>query len=661
MKAKGYFFFHLNLAFSSIDEGDWPIVIDKCYWPLLNIISDLQLPLGIEMSGWTLSSIQKVCPTWVSELRKYIAEGKCELIGSGYCQMISPLVPYEVNIQNQKIGLECYKTILNVTPKIALVNEMAFSDAVIDLLAEVGYSAFIMDSNNVGLALGGENNLPTFGQGTGAATLPILWAESIMFQKLQQVSHGNISMDDYLTFIAERISRGCTLLPIYSNDAEIFDFRPGRFSAEAATKPEGEWSKLREALRKLSDNLDVEFISPSEAIQAQLSSCPAGTASLTSAGYPVVVKKQPKYNIARWAVTGRDDTWLNTMCFRIYERLIASNKKDDEKWKNICELWSSDLRTHLTEKRWSETNSRIKKTLAVEKVSDQYGIPLNIPAVEIGHPEITLRGFQRRYFGDGIYVELKNKFVNVVLNLRRGLTIEKLAFASHGFESCVGKVPHGFNPSISDGFDYYSGGVVIELPKALSKVTDLVPVNAQYSLATSGALLVKAVIETPFGQIVKVIEISSLDESMKCLYKFNKMKRYIGSVRVGNFTLSPRFSEAFEYYAFHAGGPAPSKLQVDQPFEQSKSATTYVSSSRGFCSTSGKVELNCGSKSLGFSWDNSVCAPLCLLDHSTVKTRLGFSICEFDETSRESSGLGDLCLELSPGTSSGRWLEPSAT
>lgn len=654
MQPKAHLFFHLNLAFSSIDKRDWPRVIDKCYWPLLDIISDQNIPLGIEVSGWTLNSILEVSPKWVCEFKRLLDQGKCELIGSGYCQIISPLVPYEVNIQNHKIGLEIYNDLLNVVPKIALVNEMAFSDAVIDLLTEVGYTAFIMDRDNVNLALGGLGKLPTVGKGTGAATLPILWADSILFQKLQHLSHGNISMDDYLAFIAVKISEGRELLPVYSNDAETFDFRPGRFAEEGVSNPEGEWLRIRDALQNLRDKLNLDFILPSAALEVQTSSSRPVCTSLTSAAYPVVVKKQPKYNIARWAVTGRDDTWLNTMCFRIYEKLTTSSQENVEKWKNLCELWSSDLRTHLTEQRWSEAKSKVKETLAVENITDRYGISLNKPVKSYGDAEEMLGSFQRRYTGDGVYVELKNQHVCVLLNLRRGITIEKLEFASHGFESCIGRIPHGFHEVISEGFDYYSGGVIVDLPKSLSKLTDLKPVSPEYYVSTNGALSIKAEIATPSGEIVKVVEISSLSESIRCIYQFNGIKRDVGSVRVGNFTLSPKFSDAFESYAFHSGGHNPSVYQVQRPFEQSNAASRYVSSSRGFLATAGKVNLNFGAHSLDVTWDNALCAPLCLVDHSEVKTRLSFSICEYDETSRESDRLGELCLKLSPGTLNGK-------
>ena len=65
---------------------------------------------------------------------------------------------------------------------------------------------------------------------------------------------------------------------------------------------------------------------------------------------------------------------------------------------------------------------------------------------------------------DGILLRISTKKMDVTLNLRRGLAINSLAFASHQMIACVGTLPHGYFSSIALGADYYSGGVVIELP-----------------------------------------------------------------------------------------------------------------------------------------------------------------------------------------------------
>ena len=74
MKQKAYLFFHLNLAFSSIETENYSTVISKCYDPLLDIIDDLGIPVGIELSGWTLEQIQFLRPDWVSRFKSLLSQ-----------------------------------------------------------------------------------------------------------------------------------------------------------------------------------------------------------------------------------------------------------------------------------------------------------------------------------------------------------------------------------------------------------------------------------------------------------------------------------------------------------------------------------------------------------------------------------------------------------
>ena len=50
------------------------------------------------------------------------------------------------------------------------------------------------------------------------------------------------------------------------------------------------------------------------------------TLSLESAACPVPVKKQRKYNLARWAVTGRDNIAINAACQRIYRGMLRQRR-----------------------------------------------------------------------------------------------------------------------------------------------------------------------------------------------------------------------------------------------------------------------------------------------------------------------------------------------
>ena len=116
--------------------------------------------------------------------KNLLNEHKCELIGSGYSQLIGPLVPYNVNFWNQKLGLETYLDILETKPDIVLVNEMAFSSSMVDIYNEFNFKGMIMDRDNVRLAIG-PKKLPTKAQGLKNNSIQILWSDSILFQKIQ--------------------------------------------------------------------------------------------------------------------------------------------------------------------------------------------------------------------------------------------------------------------------------------------------------------------------------------------------------------------------------------------------------------------------------------------------------------------------------------------
>ena len=126
MNNKGYLFFHLNLMFSSIAEEQRMLVINQCYWPILQIAKELSYKITIEATVITLLIIKELDCKWIKELTKLISENKIEFIGSGYSQIIGPIVPKEVNQKNLELGLDNYHKIIGIRPKIFLINEMSF-------------------------------------------------------------------------------------------------------------------------------------------------------------------------------------------------------------------------------------------------------------------------------------------------------------------------------------------------------------------------------------------------------------------------------------------------------------------------------------------------------------------------------------------------------
>src|SRR4030081_1893755 len=100
--------FHLNLAFSSIEENERSFVIERCYWPLLALAAT-HGTIGLQVTGSTLENIEARRPAWVRRFRDLVQAGKTELIGSGYTQLMGPLVPAKLVTANLKIGNAVYR------------------------------------------------------------------------------------------------------------------------------------------------------------------------------------------------------------------------------------------------------------------------------------------------------------------------------------------------------------------------------------------------------------------------------------------------------------------------------------------------------------------------------------------------------------------------
>lgn len=650
---QGYLIFHLNLAFSSIRTEDRLEVIRKCYWPLLTLSERAGVPVGIELTGWTLQQIAMLDPSWVEQFRKMLAAKQCELIGSGWSQLIGPLVPYEVNYHNQRLGLEAYREMLGVTPEIALVNEMAFSTGMVDLYAEAGYDGIVMDRDNVRLSLGLEHEpisaTPTHAAGCGDLSLPVLWSDSILFQRLQRVVHGDIPVAEYLEYVKKRAGLDQVCLPVYCNDAEIFDYRPGRFTAESSLHPDGEWQRMFNVLQRLQDDLKMEWLSPSQALD-RVRSEPANRAILSSTAYPIPVKKQAKYNVNRWAVTGRDDLWLNTMCHRIHQGLVRRGESSTEAWKNLCELWASDYRTHITDDRWQEA------LCGVDRMLSQYGGFLSEPIVNATIADSRLSSPDLRIEKDeeDIFWTISTGRVHLTLNVRRGLAIRSLAFREHDFQPVIGTLPQGYFSSIRLGADFYSGGVLIDMPGKRSRVTDLERVVPHIHHADN-VLHVSAAVPMSGGVMNKKILIDLLSGKVVIEYDFNDIKRPMGIVRAGILTLLP---EAWAYpLQLHCvnGGKMSETFTLDINTDHGDAATTFVSSTASFGATDGHMVIeDTANRVLSLRWKPSECAVAPMLKHQSINgshlTRFFFSLCEMDDTFRPDGRLLPFSLEISAGS-----------
>jgi len=590
--------FHLNLAYSSIEEEQRPQVIQRCYWPLLRLARRYGLPFGIEASAYTLEAVAGIDQKWIDELRALTTNGPCEFVGSGYAQIIGPLAPAEVNAANLRLGNAAYQELLGFRPTIALVNEQAYSAGLLQHYKDAGYKAIVMEWDNPARWHPDWSQewryLPQIACGQHGEELPVIWNKSIAFQKFQRYAHSEMDLPEYLDYLAKHVGQEDRAFPLYGNDVEVFDFRPGRYQTEPALKPESEWQRIDALLQQLLADQRYRLIQPSQVLALTGSPNAAQRLHLETAQDPVPVKKQEKYNLNRWAVTGRNDLAINTSCRRIYEVLKKGPRSQDASydacWRELCYLWSSDFRTHITEKRWLAYLDRLRR------FEERLGIHAPDGSVEgrASRPPISnpkqVAGFEVRR--ESRWLSVETDAMKAVFNCRRGLAIDSLIVKRFSEHPLLGTIPHGYYQDITLGADFYSGHLVLETP-GRPKVTDLEPVEPEIRAADEpGIIMLRGCVNTPLGPVLKTIWVTR-EGHVRLRFELQWEQLPLGSLRLGPITLHP---EAFDseslFFETHNGGILPERFALEKKgIEHGRSVSFLVSSSNSLGMTEGVLKM----------------------------------------------------------------------
>ena len=637
-----YSIFHLNIAYSSIKEEQWPEIIRCCYWPLLRLARKYDLPFGIEATGYTLEAIAAIDPVWVSELRRLISDGTCEFIGSGYAQIIGPLVPAEVNAANLRLGNQVYEQMLGFRPDIALVNEQAYSAGLVPHYLDVGYQAIVMEWNNprkYHREWGNEwRYFPQHAVGSEEETIPIIWADSISFQKFQRYAHGELDLDDYIEYLAGHVSDKPRAFPIYCNDTEIFDFRSGRYKTEEAIYKQSEWERINALFQSLKSEKMFQLIPPRNVLDLLNYPDTGNRICLESPEQPIPVKKQEKYNINRWALTGRDDLGINTKCYQIYDafRKAKSVKPLEEDWKELCYLWSSDFRTHITQKRWDSYLPRLdrfckkwqpeQKSLFVE--SDK----------QLIEPPYLDKNFKIE--SNARYLTLETSSIKCILNKLKGLAIDRLWFKNISTEPLIGTLPHGYYDDISFGADFYSGHTIIEKPGE-HKITDLQKCEPEVFLKEKSLLCVTAEMHDGEVKFKKEYFFDLYEHSLAVKLNIMIPGRILSTIHPLNITFIPTsFQRKSLFYATHNGGEKIEKFSMDSKIHHAQSLSSLISAKHGLGATKGLVIVGDAQKQITFQLDQTKSAIIpsvhfLPMNDGQYFLRVQYSAQEMDETFKD--------------------------
>ena len=636
--------FHLNLAYSSIEEGDRAAVLERCYWPLLRLAEERSVPLGIEASGYTLETAAAIDPAWLECLRRLTSTGPCEFVGCGYTQIIGPLAPADVNAANLRLGQQVYERLLGFRPTLALVNEQAYSAGLVQHYLDAGFRAIITEWDNPRRCHpewdAEWRYLPQIACGQHGEEIPLIWAMSIAFQKFQRYAQGEIELDEYVDYLAAHRSERARAFPLYCNDAEVFDFRPGRYHTEPALTAESEWRRIDQLFEKLLVDRRFQITRTSEVLDLMREQASGNRLQLGSTEQPIPVKKQDKYNITRWAVTGRDDLRINTACWRAYTALKANRPDTDEGWREICYLWSSDFRTHITDARWSAYREQLanlegSQGAVAEWSSDgreqvRHG-PVCMRRAECADPRVS----RSRHF-----LTIETDTVKLCLNCRRGLAIEALWFKQVADEPLCASIKHGYYDDIRWGADYYTGHLVLESP-GRSKITDLSPVEPVVVPGNgSSGILIAGAVATPLGPVEKRILVDDSCGAVELFYRLDWPEIPLGSLRLGHITLSPpAFDRSQLFYRSHNGGRCPEAFPLDGAHVHHGDPVSFLVSATGAVGmTEGMVELGDSRRVLRAEVDRCTAALMGMMTYCTVAEtyfcRLMLSAAEMDETRR---------------------------
>lgn len=636
-----YALFHLNLMFSSIEEEQRPEVIHSCYWPLLHLIEEEGVPLGIELSGVTLEILRQIDPEWVDRFRQLLTNGQCELIGSGYSQLIGPLVPAEVNRANQQIGAELYEAILGVRPQVALVNEQAWSAGLVQHYLDAGYEAVMMEWDNPSSThpewSGSTRFLPQRARGVDGESIPLIWNQSIAFQKFQRYAHQELPLDDYLTYLDQQRGGSPRAFSLYGNDAEIFDFRPGRFVTEAQLSSDSEWDRISYLFQKLREQGD-RLILPAQVLDLLGEEGGGQILELGSAQNPVPVKKQTKYNVTRWAVSGRDDLSLNSRCWRLFEAMKSSG--NPVIWKELCYLWSSDFRTHITQDRWAGLQQRLEE-------AEQRWLPS-----EKKRPALKSLGPLSEARREGNLLHLEAGGWRYRFNCRRGLALDA-AIAPGETESWIGTLHHGFFDRITYGHDYYTGHLVMEIP-GKHKVTDLEPAEPEVRQIPEG-WEVRGTVETPLGPVHKCWTVHKDGGRLDLAIHLQWPEGPAGALRLGHMTLNPkRFDVDSLRFSTVNGGQEAETFPLEEAVDHLDPVSALISANQGMGLTEGWIDLGDAERQVRLSFDPAASSTTGHLVFAPVGDRFFcravLSAQEMDDTSQahpKRSGLTHRSFQLS--------------
>ena len=246
-------------------------------------------------------------------------------------------------------------------------------------------------------------------------------------------------------------------------------------------------------------------------------------------------------------LSGRNDLVINTQCFEIYLSLKGSKQTSTDQWKELCYLWSSDFRTHITDDRWKIFEARLQKFHREVHPATGKVLPKHVHQIR----DIPFNLQHKQVNENERFLLIQNEQNILKLNKKKGLAIEDFFSKEVSGKSLFGTLAHGYYDDIAFGADFFSGHAVIERI-GRHKTTDLCKPKISITHDDKDIHICSEVTTDNISLNTKL----SLTPSMLIIEKeISLPERQPETIRPLHFTFDPEsFNAKTLFYATNNGG-----------------------------------------------------------------------------------------------------------
>jgi hypothetical protein len=278
----------------------------------------------------------------------------------------------------------------------------------------------------------------------------------------------------------------------------------------------------------------------------------------------------------------------------------------DQDWKGLLKLSSSDLRTHIENRRWEES------LIIKEDFEARFGDDLG-----------SFGGHDSQLICDDEFISLDAKRGNNIISWPKDNPI-------------LGRVECGKFSKSSLMADFYSGYVVIE-KLGHRKISDLDYEGSSHNEKTYNEF------RNDSGYVFKKSIASNDTDILKFFISISSPCRTKEQIKPCNFSLtSDHWDMSTLYYSAKLGGATMEKFEFGaESFNQDNILNLNVVGTNGFCPTDGLLIVGDKDKKLAFQLDHAICFSLVRFSYDIDDTnqlllRISFVVQDIDETFRSS-------------------------